>query len=114
MAKTSVVSMSLNATGDGINMSFAPAQVSNQGSPALHEPVALSSGANTIQVPAGTQYVFIVPPTNSTIAKTLKGVTGDTGILLGNANPSMFALASGQTSFVLNAAGSETIEIYFV
>jgi hypothetical protein len=72
----------------------------------------LSSGANTITVPATTGVtvtaVTIVPPTGNTQAITLKGVSGDTGIVLHNTDPSTISLGSTVTTFVLNAAAQIT------
>lgn len=44
--------------------------------------VELASGFNQITVPADASGVIITFDSTSTVTKTLKGVTGDTGILL--------------------------------
>ena len=41
-----------------------------------------SSGFNAIVTPAGAQGCIIIPAADQTATMTLKGVTGDTGILL--------------------------------
>ena len=44
-------------------------------------PVDLASGANTLTAPVGARGLIFVPPeSNTTVALTAKGVTGDTGI----------------------------------
>lgn len=82
----------------------------NAASPGSIEVQALALGANTITVPSSTGVtvtsVTIVPPTGNTVAITLKGVTGDTGINLHLTDPTTIALASGVTSFVLTAASA--------
>jgi hypothetical protein len=65
----------------------------------------LASGANTITPPAGSTpvSVTIVPPAGNVITITLKGVTGDTGILLHPTDPTTIALGSPTATFVLTA-----------
>lgn len=78
----------------------------NSQSPGVIDTVDLSSGANTITKPTNAVSCTIIPPDNNTTALTLKGVSGDTGILLHTTNPALVSLASGQASFVINAAAS--------
>lgn len=81
--------------------------------------VTLVAGANTITVPTGgsTQptAVTIVPPAGNTVSLTLKGVTGDTGVSLHLTDPTILAIASSQTTFVLTAgAGGITgLKLYW-
>jgi hypothetical protein len=54
-------------------------------SPWKVETVNLDSGANTINLPVAASnrkasYCIIQPPLNNTVALTVKGVTGDTGV----------------------------------
>jgi hypothetical protein len=76
----------------------------------------LNSGANTITVPTGATAVVIQPPSGNTILVTFKGVTGDTGVPLHKTQPTVIALDSTATSFVLTAASGFTLatEISFV
>lgn len=71
-------------------------------SPAMIEQFALSDGDNEIEVPSGATCASIVKAGGNTIAITLKGDAGDTGILLHNTDPDSISLASGQTSFFLS------------
>lgn len=87
------------------------AAASNAASPGQIQIVTLSSGANTITVPAGGSTptgVVILPPTGNVQTLTLKGVTGDTGIALHLTDPTSLALASSVTSFVITAGGTVT------
>jgi len=84
----------------------------NAASPGSVTVQTLSSGANTITLPATTGVtvvsVTIVPPTGNTTAITLKGVSGDTGIRIHNTDPTTVAFDSSVTTFVLNAGSSIT------
>ena len=78
--------------------------------------IALSSGNNTITVPAaGTvpTAATIVPPVGNLNTLTLKGVNGDTGIAIHLTDPSTIAIASSVTSFVINASSGTNIQIYW-
>lgn len=80
----------------------------NAASPAAITIQALASGANTITKPSSTGVtvtaVTIWPPVGNTAQITLKGVSGDTGILLHLTDPSTIALAAAVTTFDLTAA----------
>ena len=70
----------------------------------------MTAGAfNAITVPPGTpELLVIVPPSTNALAMTLKGVTGDTGILLAPGDPSVVSLATTITSIGLTiGAGSD-------
>jgi hypothetical protein len=76
----------------------------------------LASGANTINVPTGATYAIIQPPTGNSIAVTLKGVTGDTGVKLHLTAPTCIAIDPTTATFVLTAASafSNAHEINFI
>lgn len=69
-------------------------------------------GNNSIAVPSGATYVLIQPPSANTVALTLKGVSGDTGIVIHPSNWFLLSLASSVTSFVINAASATTGSTY--
>ena len=84
---------------------FAAAE--NDDSPAVIEFKTLAIGANTITPPAGGSTPVactIIPPAENTTDITLKGVTGDTGIVLHNTDPTSIALDNPLGTFVLTAA----------
>ena len=108
MATTSLQTITAAFTGD-LENTYQVQSSANGASPASTDLVTLASGANTITKPAGGSTVvgcIIVPPTGNTAQITLKGVSGDTGILLHLTNPSLVSLAAGVSTFVLNAASS--------
>lgn len=117
MAKTSSVTFTVSITGDGGTLNYTPpgTPLSNTSAPYGGPiPVALSSGNNTLTPPATAQGVMIIPPTGSAITKTLKGIAGDTGILLNNALPTVLSLPVGGGAFVINASNSETITVLWL
>ena len=81
--------------------------------------VALTTGANTITVPAAQlpQGCIITPTQGSTVQLILKGVSGDTGIHLSPEYPSLVSFdtqtPSIPSSFVINAAAGTTVYIQF-
>jgi hypothetical protein len=87
--------------------------------------VSLGSGANTITVPSSTtvSLAIIVPP-NATYPTpnplyagvlTLKGVAGDTGVVISSRYPTVLEwdVGAAPSSFVINASVVGTIEIWW-
>lgn len=72
----------------------------------------LQPGSNTIQVPSGftVQCCTIKPPTGSTNAKAVMGNSADVGLTGWTACPLIVPCVAGGT-FVINSAGSETLEM---
>lgn len=64
----------------------------------------LATGSNSVTIPSGSEGIIFVPPSTNTVALTLKGVTGDTGVLLHATNPSIIAVSSSTTVCVISAA----------
>lgn len=56
--------------------------------------VALSTGFNTLTRPAGMDGAVIIPAPGTTATLTLKGVTGDTGLVLSSITPSIITCAA--------------------
>lgn len=83
--------------------------------------VALSSGANTITPPTGATLAIIYgpnavsPPPSpaSTVTLTLKGVTGDTGLSISGAYPTVWTFGTEPATFVITASGTTTVEIFY-
>lgn len=103
-------SQTITYTGDVTGVETVTAAV-NAASPGSVELKTLASGANTITVPTGGSTVSactILPPTGNTQTLTVKGVTGDTGVLLHLTDPTTLALATSVTTFVLTAGGTIT------
>lgn len=92
--------------GSGAYVFQSVAEQTNETSPAESEIRSLSSGANTITPPAGFSACTIIFPAGNAILVTLKGVSGDTGIVLHPTGPTSIGLNSTVTTFVLNAASA--------
>ena len=79
----------------------------NTASPGQVDIVTLASGANTITPPTGgstPKSVTIIPPTGNVNTITLKGITGDTGVVLHLTEPTTVALNNPASTFVLTAS----------
>src|ERR1700685_2678839 len=107
MATTSNRSTVITYTGDVTGVETLNA-ASNPASPGQVQIIALTSGTNTITVPVAVGYTAtgctLVPHAANINALTLKGVTGDTGILIHLTDPTSLAIAPTLASFVINAA----------
>lgn len=118
MSKAAALALSLTVQGDGQNTAWAPTvAITNAASPGGSQQIALSSGANTITVPTGAIGFVYVPPSSSGVSKTLKGVSGDTGLPMATAIPTPYdweGAASPPATFVITAASSETGTMYWV
>ncbi len=118
MAVTSNLKYDLNLTGD-VESQDIFSFVQNAVSPGQFQVIDLASGLNTITVPTGGSSVavacIIFPPSSNTDSITLKGVTGDTGVLLHPTNPACISLGAGVANFVLTAgAAIAGVRFYFV
>lgn len=68
----------------------------------------------TVTKPTGAIGVLIYPPTPNTQTLILKGVGGDTGLVLHPTNPTILTLATATTTFILRSSGIVTgIELYW-
>ena len=113
MAITATSNVQVSVSGGGYQTAstgplYADSQVNVAGSP----PGSATLVANTFQavaIPATATAVTIVPPVGNTGTLTLKGVTGDTGLVLGaivNATKIPFVAGSMATLGMLsNTAG---------
>lgn len=110
MAVNGTVTITIKRTGDLNNQDTvaAPANASASGAQSL---LTLSSGFNSISVPTGGSTpteAIIQPPAGNTQSITLKGITGDTGIVLHKTRPTVIALDSSQSTIGLTAGGTIT------
>jgi hypothetical protein len=106
MAVTAQRTTHIQFTGD-IELADSFVASANVVSPGQVEVRQLASGPNTITPPSsGVNAVSctIIPPAANIIDITLKGVTGDTGVVLHNTDPTTIALDSPTATFVLTAA----------
>lgn len=116
MSVTSARKISITLTGD-ISATHVINAASNVTSPGAVEVKTLASGANTITVPTGgtvPKAVTIVPPVGNQDTITLKGISGDTGVILHLTDPSSISLHSTVTTFILTAADDiEGVRFYW-
>lgn len=114
MSKTATVAgTSVTVTGDGVGLVYTiPGLPSvNTLAPDPIQNVAMTTGANTVTVPAGAQYVVIVPPVGSVVSMKLKGDTADIGVTLATNRPSIMSLSSSTSSFVLTLGSGQTVQL---
>ena len=110
MATTSTRAITIVFTVDNTATETISA-ASNTAAPGVMELLTLSSGANTITVPTGgstAKACTMMPPSGNTATLTLKGVTGDTGVLMHATDPTSISLASSVTSFVITTSAIVT------
>ena len=125
MAGTGNLTIQANVSGgpDG-GRTFGPITVTYTAAVNETLPVALSSGANTINVPAGATTAVILPPNFTTPGVptpnpsyggtlTFKGVSGDTGVVMSNKWPWVLDWDTAPASFVINASTSTTVTVWF-
>ena len=107
MAITASYTINLALSVDQIlNLAFSSA--ANAGSPFQEQLLTTASGANTLTAPTGGSTpvaLIIIPPAGNVTALTLKGVTGDTGVVLHLTNPFIVSLAASFTTCVLTTGG---------
>ena len=112
MAVSSTRQISLGFSGDLI-ASLTYSAATNSASPGQIEVKALAAGPNTITPPAGVtpKAVTIVPPTGNVIALTIKGVAGDTGIVIHDTDFTTIALDSPSATFVIDAGNTVNVRL---
>lgn len=110
MATTSTRTTTVVFTGDVTGTETVVA-ANNTVSPGQLQIITLASGANTITVPTGGSTptaCTVIPPAGNSVAITLKGITGDTGIRLNNTDHTVISLDSSVTTFCLTAGSTLT------
>lgn len=113
MAKNVSITLSVSCGGDGIvQYTYNPpaSPLVNQNAPeAVPQVGQLTTGLNTIPVPANATQCMLIPPTTSQIAKTAKTTSGDIGLAF-TGTPILFPLA-GVTNVYVVSAGAEAISL---
>jgi hypothetical protein len=123
MASGNVTLQANVSGGNAGSQTFGPLTVTATSAVPDQQPVALSSGNNTVTLPASITALVIVPPNaanptpNPPFAGTLtlKGASGDTGIVLSNKNPQMLtwdSAVASPASIVINSSVSCTVTIW--
>ena len=115
MAKSNIMTESIQITGDGFvgNGALYTTTVTNAAGTTPGSFV-LAGGFNSIPVPATATGVIIVAPPGSANAKTLKGITGDTGIAFGPATPITLSFTAALIATIgVTSAGVETLTLFW-
>ena len=109
MAVNAARSITVNFTGDviGDKIYEAAENAVSPGSITIH---TLAIGTNTITVPVGATIkgATIIPPSGNTAALTLKGIAGDTGVVISSTDPTSLGFETAPVSFVLTAGAIVT------
>jgi len=83
--------------------------ISNSTPPAAETELVLASGDNTIDVPTLSDGCIIIPDSTSTVAKVLKGDTGDTGVGISPTKPTLLTWPDTPPSdFIITTDGADT------
>lgn len=89
--------------------------LSNANSPCYVEEKDLVNGSNTVTIPTKSAGVVIMPSTDADFGATLKGVGGDTGILLSKVAPHQLTFQSPPpANFVLEWGGRAKLNVAVV
>jgi hypothetical protein len=112
MSVSSNRSVLISMTGDIEFIQEFPA-TENTAAPGLVTNHTLASGNNTITVPTGftVKAATIVPQEDNAVALTLKGVGGDTGIVISSTAPTSIGFETAPANFVINAGAGVTVRI---
>lgn len=115
---TSVARLEIKSQVNGESEgTFFAANVSNANSPLYPQELSISAATFTaVSVPTKAGGVVIQPPASNTQTITLKGVTGDTGVLLSKTAPTTltFDTTPPASIGILTGAGSaQTFKFYW-
>ncbi len=93
----------------GGSINIAPTDIQNNTPPQETLQDILASGDNTIPIPANAVGCVMIFDPTSTIVKKLKGVGGDTGIIIGKNKWHVLSFDSPPpASFIINCAAIDT------
>jgi len=106
MAVTSNRSIVVSLSGD-VSANASPRAAENTTASGVVELKTLSTDT-TITPPTGSTACTIQAPAGTTATMTLKGVAGDTGVVLHKTDPSSFGLNNAATTFVITVSSSIT------
>lgn len=120
MATGNVTVQGNQSGGPAGSLTFGPLTITASSAIGQLQVVALTTGANTITIPSGTTCALITPPNAVTPVPnpnyggtlTLKGVSGDTGVVIGNKYPTLLSWDTSPASVVINASTGCTVEVW--
>lgn len=113
MAKTVTTTITVTLSGDGFGGSPLFNQSVTNISGVAPGSAILSTGFQTIAIPATAVGVVIVPPPGNTVSMTLKGISGDTGTTLDPGLPTAYKFPIGLGAFgiALGVGGPITVQL---
>lgn len=92
------------------SLSINVPEIVNTNPPKYIFQVTLISGDNTIVVPTNSKGCIVVPDATSTTIKKLKGVAGDTGIIVSKILPNLISFDTTPiNSFIINSSALDTV-----
>lgn len=83
--------------------------------PNVHTQTLTQGASNTITVPTvptAAKGVLIVPPTTTTETVTLKGIAGDTGIVIASAEPTFLVFSAAPPASFVITLGAGTNRVF--
>ncbi len=114
MAKTSCLAESVTIQGDGVNFSYSPCGpfVNPNAPEGGTTSTTLAPGSNTIAVPSGAVWLQVGLGAASGNAKSLRTVSGDTGVAFGVVTaPPIIVPVVGLASVYITSTIAETIQV---
>lgn len=98
---------------DSGEIDVSPSQLALSSATGQRTRLALTSGDTTVTLPTGTTAVLIVPPSSNTHALKIKGAAdgASAGVLIHKTRWTMLSVDSSLTSFLINSAGTVTVEV---
>lgn len=121
MSKLGKVTLTFQISGDGLSTPTITVEGSNALAPYRVDHLSLTAAVFSAQNAPNdannpVRYALVVPPTGSTSIKTLKGVTGDTGIgLTGVGWTSQFILLpmGNNQAWGILGVSTEVVDVYY-
>ncbi len=115
MAGSLTINGSVTSLQSGAKV-IGPLTISATGTIGQTNDVTLTSGDNTVAIPATATACVIVPSTANTAVLKVRTVNGDTGITVSKTLPCVlsFDTSPPATLYINAAAGSAVVEVSFI
>jgi hypothetical protein len=117
MAKTAITYTKTIIQGDGIDTEVQPDSITNSACiSGGTQQLSLTGAADTITVPSGATGFRLIPPAGSSVTKTLKGVSTDTGLPIHPAKPfgPWYFASVPPANFVILSSGAELVQVLWL
>ena len=116
MAKSSTVKLSLSTVENDGGFSWPGEKTyTNANPPLLADLVNLTTIPTTLTIPAGTEWVIVIPPATNVNNIKISGAVGETvGAVLHPSRPIYLPVpAAGASIFLFAAAATSNVQLYF-